>query len=154
MPILKAGTSRTQPSATTPGEDGFTLLELILVLLILSMTALLVFPKLSSFGAGNIKRTVRHLSGLIQYLAQESAATKQIYRLYYDLEAQAYRVDVFQDNREFGSSSDPLASGRSLPDGIVFEDVITPRHGKVTQGEAFTEIYPMGVEKSTIHLRE
>ena len=135
-------------------NKGFTLLELILVLLILSVTALMVFPKVSSFGAGNIKRTVRHLSGLIQHLVQESATTKQIYHLRYDLENNAYWVNVRQDNNTFISSTDPLTKRQSLPDGISFEDVITPRHGKINQGEAFTEIFPMGIEKTAIHLKE
>lgn len=142
-----------KPQWRNLGKQGFTLLELMLVLLILSITAMMVFPKLSSFGAGNLKRTVRHLSGLIQYLAQESASTKQVYRLRYDLEQASYWVDAFQKNREFAAATDPLLARRSLPEGIRFEDVVTPR-GKVNQGEAYTDIFKMGVEKTAIHLQE
>ncbi len=136
------------------GNKGFTLLELILVLVILSISAAMIFPKLSSFGAGNLKRTARHLSGLIQYLAQESAATKQVYRLHYDLEQASYWVDTLQDNREFAAANDPLLGRRKLPSGIRFEDVITARHGKVNEGEVYTEIFHLGVEKTAIHLQE
>lgn len=139
---------------TVGRNRGFTLLELMLVITILGITALMVFPKVSSFGAGNLKRTVRHLSGLIQHLAQESASTKKVYRLHYQIEEGAYWVNELQENREFAPISDPLVTKETLPEGIFFEDIITPRHGKVSEGEAYTEFYPLGVEKTSIHLKK
>ncbi|MFQ5598340.1 MAG: prepilin-type N-terminal cleavage/methylation domain-containing protein [Nitrospiria bacterium] len=157
MQTLKVGTckeSRRTAVSTLDHNGGFTLLELILVILILGFTALLVAPKLSSFGAGNMKRTIRHLSGLIQHLAQESAATKRAYRLHFDLEEGAYWVSARQGDNTFATASDPLLAGRRLPRGISFEDVITSRQGKVNEGEAYTEIFWMGLEKSVIHIKE
>lgn len=138
-------------------QHGFTLIELILVVFILGTAALLVAPRLSSFGAGSLKGASRHFAGLIQYIAQESSVTKQSYRLYYDLRKGAYWVAVGQEAGEFVSyveTSDPLMGRRLLPKGISFEDVITAQQGRVTEGEAFTQFYPVGVDKSLIHLRE
>ncbi len=151
MPTSKAGISARRAGA---GETGFTLLELMLVMVILGITAVMVFPKLSSFGAGDLKRTIRHLSGMIEHLAQEASSTKETYRLHYDLEEMAYWADMLQDNREFAEITDPLVKRRKLPKGIVFQDVITPRHGKIESGKAYTVLFPMGVEKSTIHLKK
>ncbi len=152
MPTSKAGISARQ--AAGAGKSGFTLLELMLVMVILGITAVLVFPKLSAFGAGDLKRTIRHLSGMIEHLAQEASSTKQTYRLHYDLEEGAYWADILQNNREFGDISDSLVKRRKLPKGITFQDVITPRHGKIESGKAYTVLFPMGVEKSTIHLKK
>lgn len=149
MPTSRAGISARK----TRGQAGFTLLELMVIVAILGITALMVFPKLSAFGVNSGKATTRHLSRLIQHLAQESLATKKYYRLYYDFEAGAYSVKILQ-GQEFVPISGSLISGRTLPKGLSFEDVVTYRHGKVQDGEAYTEFFPLGVEKTTIHLRE
>jgi len=128
-------------------------LELVVIVTILGVTALMVFPKLSAFGVHSGKATTRHLSRLIQHLAQESLATKNYYRLYYDLAEETYSVKILQ-GQEFVPISDGMISGRKLPKGLVFEDVVTYRHGKVQDGEAYTEFFPLGVEKTTIHLKE
>lgn len=135
-------------------RGGFTLLELMLVVTILGILAMVIFPRISSFGTGNMKWTARHLAGLIQHLAQESVSRKKTFRLYYNLENEAYWSAVLEENREFVPTGDPLAPRRVLPKGISFEDVITPQQGKVREGEAFTQFYPVGVEKSWIHLKQ
>ncbi|MFQ5949334.1 MAG: Tfp pilus assembly protein FimT/FimU [Nitrospiria bacterium] len=140
--------------ARRSGRDGFTLLELVLVVTILGIVALLIFPRVSSFGAGRMKWTARHLAGLIQHLAQESVSTKRTHRLYYNLENGAYWAAFLEENNEFVTVGDPLAVRRVLPRGITFEDVITSQQGKVNEGEAFTQFYPVGVEKTWIHLKE
>lgn len=155
MPISKAGIStRAKASCRCfQGSAGFTLLELVVVITILGITALMVFPKLSAFGVAPGKAATRHLTRLIQHLAQESAATKKLYRLHYDLDNEAYSVKILQ-GREFIPVSDGLVAGRELPKGLFFEDVVTARHGKVMEGEVFTEFFPLGVERTVIHLKD
>ncbi|WDT76461.1 MAG: prepilin-type N-terminal cleavage/methylation domain-containing protein [Candidatus Manganitrophus sp.] len=137
-----------------PQSKGFTLLELMLVVFILSVTALFVFPRVSSFGATDLKRTARHFAGLIQHLAQESSTTKQTYRLYFNLENGAYWAAALGENGEFVETTDPMTRRRVLPKEISFEDVVTPAQGKVNEGEAFMQFYPVGVEKVWIHLKQ
>ncbi len=149
MPTSKVGTLTNK----NRNDAGFTLLELMVIVSILGITALMVFPKISAFGVNSGKSATRQLSRLIQHLAQESLATKKYYRLYYDFEEVAYSVKILQ-GREFVPISGGLITGRKLPDGLVFEDVVTFRHGKVQDGEAYTEFFPLGVEKTTIHLKE
>lgn len=151
MPTLKAGTSTK--TGVLRRSAGFTLLELVIIITILGITALMVFPKLSAFGVNKGKGATRHLTRLIQHLAEEAASTKAVYRLHYDLEADAYSVKVLQ-GREFVPFSSALVSNQKLPKGLSFEDVVTPRHGKVMDGEAYTEFFPLGVEKTTIHLKD
>lgn len=143
------------PSPLPPHEPkGFTLLELMLVVFILSVTALFVFPRVSSFGAADLKWTARHFAGLIQHLAQESSTTKQTYRLYFNLENGAYWAAALGENGEFVETTDPMTRRRVLPKEISFEDVVTPAQGKVNEGEAFMQFYPVGVEKVWIHLKQ
>ncbi len=137
-----------------PQSKGFTLLELMLVVFVLGIAALFVFPRLSSFGSGDLKWTSRHFAGLIQHVAQESSTTKQTYRLYFNLENGAYWVAALQENGEFVETTDPMTARRVLPKEISFDDVVTPQQGKVSEGEAFMQFYPVGVEKAWIHLKQ
>lgn len=151
MPTSKTGISTS--GVTLRDNAGFTLLELVIVITILGIAAVMVFPKFSAFGLNKGKSSTRHLAGLIQHLAQESVATKKEFRLYYDLEEEAYFVKI-RSGRQFIPTSDVLISGRALPKGMSFEDVVTPRHGKVQDGEAYTTFFNLGVEKTVIHLRD
>ncbi len=129
---------------------GFTLLELLLVVLMMGVMSLWVIPRLGSFGATDIKWTARHLATLIRQVAEETTATKRLHRLYYNLSEARYRVKVLEENGEY---VDGPPAGQALPTGVIFEDVVTGRVGKVTEGETYTQFYPFGVEKSWIHLR-
>ena len=126
----------------------------MLVVIILGVTALLVLPRVSSFGGGDLKWASRRLAGLIQHLALEAAATKQTYRLYYGLESGAYWVAVLKENGEFVEMTDPTTARRALPRDVSFEDVVTFQQGKIDRGEAFTQFFPVGVETTSIHLKE
>jgi type II secretory pathway pseudopilin PulG len=145
--------------AVKKNDAGFTLIELIVIIMILGMTALLVIPRIRAFHAGETKRTSRHLASLIQQLTQDSASTKERYRLYFNLDTDEYWTvlveekvresdgAVFLDEKQIGKRS-------HLPAGISFEDVITAQNGKVTQGDVFSEFYPVGIESMIIHLAE
>ncbi|MFY9270522.1 MAG: prepilin-type N-terminal cleavage/methylation domain-containing protein [Candidatus Manganitrophaceae bacterium] len=143
-------------------EGGFTLLELMLVVLILGLTSLFVLPRIVSFGSGDLKPTARRIAGLIEHLTRESSTTKQIYRLYFNLENGAYWTAMRKERGpvggpvvvEFVEMTDSMAARRLLPKGISFEDVVTPQQGKVKEKEAFMEFYPFGVERVSIHLKQ
>jgi len=169
MQISKAGTSNRGAPALggisglfgplTIGNAGFTLIELIVVIMILGMTALLVVPRIGSFRAGEMKRTSRHLASVVQQLTQDSSSTKERYRLYFNLDTDEYwtvsvKESFKQEENIIFLTEEPRGKRSRLPAGIVFEDVITAQKGKVTEGEIFSEFYPIGIESMIIHLKE
>ncbi len=169
MPISKVGISnrrRQPPSVMTvlvravgKKGNGFTLLELIIVMMIMGMVAFLVIPRIGSFRAGEMKRTSLRLSSLIQQLTQDSSSTKEHYRLYFNLDTNEYwTVLVKQKVRETDHAlllfEEPKGVRSPLPSGILFEDIVTGQKGKVTAGEVFSEFYPIGIEPIAIHLKE
>ena len=132
---------------------GFTLIELVLVLFIVGLLLATVFPKLSGLGQGDLKPASRHLIRTVQLIMDRATATKRLYRLHYDLENQQYWATVLQGNGEFVPVDPTILTRVTLPKPIEIEDVTTLRHGKVTQGEAYTQFYPTGmVEKTLLHL--
>ncbi|MBI3598670.1 MAG: prepilin-type N-terminal cleavage/methylation domain-containing protein [Nitrospirae bacterium] len=172
MPISKTGTlNRTAPATSgitalvgavktiKISNTGFTLLELIVVIMIMGMIASLVIPRISSFHAGEMKRTSRRLASLIQQLTQDSALTKEHYRLYFNLDSSEYWTVLVEESvRESDHVillfEKPIGKPSHLPEGILFEDIMTAQKGMVTEGEVFSEFYPIGIESMTIHLKE
>jgi len=136
-------------------EQGFSLLELMVVLFVVGLVLAFTFPKFQNLLGGDIKSVSRKLVGTIQYLYDESAIQRKIHRLNFDLTEQKYWASVLQETNEVTRMEVPVLPERVLPRGVRLEDVVVLHEGKVTQGETFTEFYPIGgVEKTTIHLRD
>ena len=155
--LNRGGKGSTAGGVSVTRYAGFTLLEVMLVVLLLGVVALFVLPRAASFGKADLNRTARQLVGLVGHLASESAATGRVYRIYYHIDRGDYWVTVGQvtdSSIEFVEYVSPLTARRALPEGIFFEDVVTPQQGKVSHGEAFTQFYPVGVDRSLIHLRD
>lgn len=133
-------------------QGGFTLLELVLVIFFLGIVAAMAFPTLQSLSRNDMSLTVRHLSKTIVHLADQSAATKQIYRLNYDLDSQEYWASV-RKGENFVPVQSAYLKRVALPDTVSFKDILTLRGGKVIRGEAHTDFYPVGrVERTVFHL--
>ena len=150
-----AGFLNVKPHGPPHIINGFTFLEIVVVLFIIGLLLLLVYPKVQTLTENNLQTASRHLVGEIQYLYHVAMATRQVYRLSYDLRDNQYRVYVVDPHEgKILSVSDAKREG-SLPRGVAFQDVITQRQGKVTEGEAFTHFFPVGLaEKTIIHLTD
>ncbi len=134
---------------------GFTLVEIVVILLILGLMSLWVIPQLSGLQMRDIRWTARRLGGIVRSLANEATMTRKHFRLHYDMDRARYWAAVREETGMYA----PLQRGafsfteEILPDGVAFEDIVTVHEGKVTHGETFTQIDPSYVEKTWIHLR-
>jgi general secretion pathway protein H len=131
----------TQPSAFDHQPSGFTLLELIVVIFIISLTAALVFPSFYGLGEKKISAEAGKIASLIRYLNDTAIYTKETYSLTFDL------------------------SDRSMawkgPDGERHEDVKSlyslalPSKGKLREGKATIFFGPLGAaENIEVHLKD
>ncbi|MEK7702904.1 MAG: type II secretion system protein [Nitrospirota bacterium] len=156
MPTFKTGIW----TSSNRNQLGFTLIELIVVITILGVVTALVLPRIDAFKAGQMKRASRHLGIFIQEMTLDSASKKESYRLHFNLGTNEYwktiRIQKIRetDNKIFIEEVRVTAKNERLPEGLVFVDIITPQHGKVTEGEVFSEFYPIGIEPVIIHLKE
>lgn len=151
---LRAGIS-TKISSDISTDQGFTLAEVLVVLMIVSLTLLVVFPTLVGLGGGELRQTSRDLIGSVQFLYQQAVATKRVHRLQYDLTRGEYWATVAADGGAFLPVRSTLMPRKALPPTVTFQDVWTLRDGKRVDGETATEFQPLGrVERTTIHLRE
>jgi len=159
--VRPLSSSKSQvPSLKPPISNlqGFTLLELSLVLFIIGLLVVVTVPRLVDLGGTRLESSARRLASLIRYLNGEAAFSSQLYRLNYDLDKRAYWVSVLAANQnalEFIADTSPLARPAQLPSGIIFVDVHVPGVGRVSTGQVYTHFYPQGyTDPTVIHLRD
>jgi prepilin-type N-terminal cleavage/methylation domain-containing protein len=135
---------------------GFTLFELVVVLLLLGFMLLLTFPNFRAvFGPRDMKRAVLGFVGALRYAQSQAAMTKQSHRLMIEVKENAYWISVEQENGEYLRDDSSWGSRRTLPGGIQFMDVTDAEQGKIQEGIAHVEFSPTGwAEQCMIHLKK
>jgi prepilin-type N-terminal cleavage/methylation domain-containing protein len=140
----------------TLNSRGFTLIELTVVIVVLGVMLSLIIPRLGELGEANLKRSARHLTGMIRFLHDEAQAKKDTYRLRFDITEGRYWVDVLTFNlsdktAEYKRFSSEMATEGSLSGQTTFRDVKVASH----PDEPYIEFSPNGwVERALIHLRD
>jgi general secretion pathway protein H len=138
-----------------PLVGGFTLIELVVVLVIISIVALLVYPKLSPTSQSDLRSAARSLAATIRYVEDRGVATKNVYRMKINLdEASVSVTQIASDGSEEAADDVELRKKMVLVDGITIADIDTSRLGKVAAGEVDLDFGPLGLgEFISIHLR-
>lgn len=142
-----------RPCATGRGRPaGFTLVEIVVVMVLISLFMVLSIPLFSDIGAGSLDSSARRLSGTIKYLFNEAALSGQEHRLIYDLDNRSYRAQVLQEDGLLVEAEDQ-AREAALKGAVRFKDLQVPGRGKYTEGQVTTRFDPSGwVEETVIHL--
>ncbi len=135
--------------------NGFTLIELAVVIAILGVMIALVAPRFADIGSANLKRSARHLTGMVRFLRDESQAKKIVYRLRFDVQAGHYwaeAVTVTSDNTtEFRRATSVIGGEGSLSGQTTFRDIMAGSH----PDDPYILFTPDGwVEHALIHLRD
>jgi len=144
MPISTVGNSTRQA--------GFTLIELAVVVLLISLFTLISIPLFSYTGRGNVQTSARHLSGTVKYLFNEAALSGLEHRLIYNLDRNTYRAMILETD---GSLEEVGGPGKetALRNGVRFSGVTLTDRGSFTSGEVTIRFHPTGwVEETIVHL--
>jgi general secretion pathway protein H len=143
MPISKTGTSTEQ--------TGFTLIELVVVISLLSIFALISLPLLTNQGDGGQRQAMRRLAGQVKLLYNEAALTRDIHLLTFNLDEDSF--STFRMERSGGQLEKvPVAEARSLAP-LRIEQIQVAGKGSFRSGEVTVRIYPQGwMEETWIQL--
>lgn len=122
---------------------GFTLLELVLVMLLISAMLAVAVPSLRGFLGGTRARdTVTQIVSLAQFAKARSAAEAKIYRL--NVEANTYWLTAQQDGGpEFVELGSDFGRRFELPANVRLE-VVPPPAGVGTFAPGTVTFYPDG----------
>ncbi|MEI6306150.1 MAG: prepilin-type N-terminal cleavage/methylation domain-containing protein [Deltaproteobacteria bacterium] len=135
-------------------RNGFTLIEIAVVLAIIAMALMLVIPRLPSTEHENLKTSARTLAATLRYMQERAATMGTPY--YLRMEPGTGLVKV-QQNAADGSkknAEDPLLQQKPIKEDIVIADVVIPRLGKLTDGEVSLDAGIGGIRDfAAIHLR-
>jgi type II secretion system protein H len=100
-------------------RSGFTLLELVLVMMMLTIIVAIAAPSLRGFRGWSQQRdAATQLVAVTQYAKAKAAAEAKVYRL--ELDGTAYRV-VMQEGPTYIPSADEFGRTVTLPDGVRVE---------------------------------
>lgn len=143
----------SKPETQEYRQHGFTLIEMVVVIVILAMSALLVIPLLPSTGAAELKDSARRLATVVRYLGERSVTTKTHYRMRLDLGES--RVTVIRIvNGEETAPEDPFFSRNILADGVSIEDIEITRLGRIAEGVVDVDFGASGLgDFIEIHLK-
>lgn len=123
-------------------EKGFTLVEIIIVIFIISLTTALVMPNLWDRGERALKSDAKRIGSIFMHIYDEAAGKKKIYALKIDFNYDSLSYESEKESRSF-----------RLKDNIRLKDVIIPSLGEISIGEVIYQFGPMGPEEPiTLHL--
>ncbi len=110
--------------------DGFTLLEMLAVVLIMGLVASIVIPAVGARSSAQLRDQANHLANDLEFARQRTVMTAVPHRLLVDLDGAAYRVEWWVTDAEMEGLAPPapdfdaeLSAERNL-------DLAPPREGE------------------------
>lgn len=147
------GTHNSKLKTQNCRQRGFTLIEMVVVIVIISLVALLVIPLFPSTNAGDLRRSARSLAAVIRYLGDQAVTTRTPYRLHLNMSGNTITIGKPGNGGE-SPPTDPFLSRPILTEGVTLADVEVPRLGKLTTGDVTMDFSVGGLgEFTVIHLR-
>lgn len=134
-------------------SSGFTLLEIMVVLFLVSLAAILILPKLSLHHGAKLPALARRLSREIRVLQWEAISRQRMVRLDYDLDRGAISASILAPSGDLSPFETSGVHPFRLSSPLRIRRIRVLHQGKVTDGKTFTQFFPTGsVEPTTIVL--
>jgi len=153
--ITWSGYAGLSPRSLQPWrKNGFTLMELLVVMVLLSLLTVFAVPKIrTSLFTDQLKATARKLIGLVNETGMRARIEHQPYQLFFDPAARVFTVRAVAGNK--GTNAPPSIRPLHLSSGVRVVDFSSVHGGKRDSGELKLMISPKGyVDKTLIHLQD
>jgi general secretion pathway protein H len=133
--------------------NGFTLLEIMVVLFLISLIAMIIVPRLSFSPSSPISQVTRNLVREFKILHWEAISTQNMVRLDFDLDRRRISASFLDPSGTIKPFERSGVRDFFLPKKISIRQVDVLHQGKVTDGRTFIQFFPSGsVEPTRIYL--
>jgi prepilin-type N-terminal cleavage/methylation domain-containing protein len=159
---------------------GFTLIEMLIVVLLIVLISALVIPSVSSYFQISMNSAVRDIASAVKECSNSTMLTGRVYRMVYDIKKNEYWAESGPPNvvldteaskekaerrKRYARPSDDTAPPTSdftmdktitrkkvdLPRGVEIVDVMNQQTKEpVKEGSAYTHFFPQGLTEQTI----
>ncbi len=139
MPMLPTGTSNNC--------SGFTLVEILVVIVVLSLVSFISLPLLANRGEGKERLMLRRISGTVKQLYNEASLTRDEHQLVVDLgrnSLTAYRLRAGAGKTE----KEPFGRELSLAP-LTAKQVDVEGKGSFRTGLVTVRVFPLGWMEAT-----
>lgn len=118
---------------------GFTLVELLVVIFIISLISSIIMPSLWDTGKRSLTSEAKRVSNTLRYIYDEAAGKKQDYIFNIDLDSNIWSFESDSESRSFEMKKE-----------VMFKDIVIPSHGEISNGELAVIFGPLGPEEPII----
>jgi type II secretory pathway pseudopilin PulG len=133
-------------------SDGFTILEIIIVLFLLAGLLGIILPRISL--EENLSSVGRRMVGTVRSLQSLAMSTQKTVRLYVDLDRGLYWPMILDGNQEKIPPDPTWATPLTLPATIRVLDILVSQ-GKKESGRVDLFFYPTGrIDPMTMHMMD
>jgi general secretion pathway protein H len=103
-------------------SDGFTLIEVMIVIALVALVTVVSAVGLRSFAKTDLRNTASRMAGAIRYLFDRASTTGKVHRLVLDFEEGRYWAEVTEDTFIMAAGKETEASRRKLAQRIAKEE--------------------------------
>jgi type II secretory pathway pseudopilin PulG len=133
-------------------SDGFTILEIIIVLFLLAGLLGIVLPRISL--DENLSSVGRRMVGTVRSLQSLAMSSQKTVRLYVDMDRGLYWPMILDGNQEKIPTDPTWATPLNFPATIRVSDVLLSQ-GKKESGRVDLSFYPTGrIDPMTMHMMD
>lgn len=144
----------TSSTGTLTESKGFTLIELVVVIVILSLVGLISLPLLANRADGIERAKLRRIVGTVKELYNEATLTRDVHELVFDLERnslQAYRLRTVS-----AGMVEKETFQRELElEPLKLQQIEVEGQGSFRSGQISVRVFPLGwMEQTRLLVRQ
>lgn len=136
-------------------NDGFTLIELIVVMVLICTMTAFALPKLrSSLFSNQLRKTARTFIGFVAQVGQTARSKRTAVQVRYD-RADHVLTTAPLTASHFGDTGAVNALEMKISDGVEIVDIISSHGGEKKHGDVALVFNARGyIDKTAVHLRD